>query len=72
MPEHLRLQEDTEHAELSRSSKPRGERAFLQKYHHKGAFYAVRVCAWPGLALPLSKHAPGLRDLAQARFQRSD
>ncbi|GAA96314.1 uncharacterized protein L969DRAFT_18339 [Mixia osmundae IAM 14324] len=40
MPEEVRLREDLERAEQSRQEKPKGSQAFLQKYHHKGAFYA--------------------------------
>lgn len=41
LPESVRLHEDLANAEKSRSEKPKGQRAFLQKYHHKGAFYTV-------------------------------
>lgn len=42
IPEALRLKEDTEHAKKLREEKManRGQQNFLQKYHHKGAFYA--------------------------------
>lgn len=42
MPEALRLKEDTERAAALRADKAanRGQKNFLQKYHHKGAFYA--------------------------------
>lgn len=41
IPEALRLKEDTERAKKLREEKManRGQHAFLQKYHHKGAFY---------------------------------
>jgi microfibrillar-associated protein 1 len=41
IPEALRLKEDTERAKKLREEKManRGQQAFLQKYHHKGAFY---------------------------------
>lgn len=41
VPEALRLKEDTERAKKLREEKManRGQRAFLQKFHHKGAFY---------------------------------
>ncbi|GAA6000567.1 microfibrillar-associated 1 family protein [Rhodotorula paludigena] len=39
MPEELRLKEDTERAEKSRKEKPKGNQAFLQRYHHKGVFH---------------------------------
>lgn len=41
IPEALRLKEDTERAKKLREAKManRGQQAFLQKYHHKGAFY---------------------------------
>lgn len=45
MPEALRLKEDTEYANKTREAKAAQKAAgggpgFLQKYHHKGAFYA--------------------------------
>lgn len=40
IPESERLKQDLEYAEQTRKAKPRGKQAFLQKYHHKGAFYA--------------------------------
>jgi len=40
MPESERLKEDLEYAEKTRKAKPKGKQVFLQKYHHKGAFYA--------------------------------
>lgn len=39
MPEHLRLKEDTDRANASRSQ-ARGTQAFLSKYHHAGVFYS--------------------------------
>ncbi|KAH8834884.1 splicing factor, Prp19-binding domain-containing protein [Flagelloscypha sp. PMI_526] len=39
LPEAQRMQEDLEHAQASRDSKPKGEQKFMQKYWHKGAFY---------------------------------
>lgn len=41
LPEGLRLKEDTERAQKSRADKPKGAQVFMQKYHHKGAFYTV-------------------------------
>ena len=41
LPEDQRLKEDLEHAEKSRSEKPKGQQKFLQKYWHKGAFHQV-------------------------------
>ncbi|CAO3613889.1 unnamed protein product [Mucor fragilis] len=38
LPEDVRLKEDLERAEASKN-KDRGERTFMQKYYHKGAFY---------------------------------
>lgn len=43
MPEQLRLKEDLEHAQRTRDGKQRGQQVFLQKYHHKGVFYTVRL-----------------------------
>lgn len=43
LPETLRLKEDLERAKASRDAKPKGQQVFLQKYHHKGAFYTVRL-----------------------------
>ncbi|OAV88528.1 hypothetical protein, variant [Puccinia triticina 1-1 BBBD Race 1] len=40
IPESERLKEDTEFAEQTRKAKPKGKQVFLQKFHHKGAFYA--------------------------------
>ncbi|KAM0790587.1 hypothetical protein ACM66B_004452 [Microbotryomycetes sp. NB124-2] len=40
LPEQLRLKEDLEHAKKTREEKKKGQQAFLQKYHHKGAFYS--------------------------------
>ncbi|KAI9601752.1 hypothetical protein KEM48_000856 [Puccinia striiformis f. sp. tritici PST-130] len=40
IPESERLKEDTQYADQTRKSKPKGTQVFLQKYHHKGAFYA--------------------------------
>ncbi|KAK4052482.1 hypothetical protein OIV83_002284 [Microbotryomycetes sp. JL201] len=40
LPEQLRLKEDMEHAKKTREEKKKGQQAFLQKYHHKGAFYS--------------------------------
>ncbi|ORY48829.1 splicing factor, Prp19-binding domain-domain-containing protein [Leucosporidium creatinivorum] len=39
LPETLRLKEDTERAKKSREEKQKGNQVFMQKYHHKGAFY---------------------------------
>ncbi|EFP91164.1 uncharacterized protein PGTG_16909 [Puccinia graminis f. sp. tritici CRL 75-36-700-3] len=39
MPESERLKEDLEFAEKTRKAKPKGKQVFLQKFHHKGAFY---------------------------------
>ncbi|KAG0150045.1 hypothetical protein CROQUDRAFT_668923 [Cronartium quercuum f. sp. fusiforme G11] len=39
LPESERLEDDIKFANSTRQSKPKGQRAFLQKYHHKGAFY---------------------------------
>ncbi|KAK4057014.1 hypothetical protein OIO90_001914 [Microbotryomycetes sp. JL221] len=40
LPEGLRMKEDLEHAKKTREEKKKGSQAFLQKYHHKGAFYS--------------------------------
>ncbi|WAR62920.1 hypothetical protein PtB15_18B2 [Puccinia triticina] len=40
IPESERLKEDTEFVEQTRKAKPKGKQVFLQKFHHKGAFYA--------------------------------
>lgn len=40
LPESERLEDDLKFAAESRASKPKGQQAFLQKYHHKGAFYS--------------------------------
>ncbi|KAH9467093.1 hypothetical protein Pst134EB_002121 [Puccinia striiformis f. sp. tritici] len=40
IPESEQLKEDTQYADQTRKSKPKGTQVFLQKYHHKGAFYA--------------------------------
>ncbi|KAH8917220.1 micro-fibrillar-associated 1 [Atractiella rhizophila] len=40
LPEAVRLKEDLEHARKTREEKQKGKQVFLQKYHHKGAFYA--------------------------------
>jgi microfibrillar-associated protein 1 len=40
-PESERLKEDLEFAEKTRKAKPKGKQVFLQKFHHKGAFYTV-------------------------------
>jgi hypothetical protein len=48
MPESERLKEDLEYAEKTRKAKPKGKQVFLQKYHHKGAFYAVRPLSLVG------------------------
>ncbi|GAA6003986.1 hypothetical protein JCM10207_006499 [Rhodosporidiobolus poonsookiae] len=40
MPEELRLKEDTARADKSRKDKPKGNKAFLERYHHKGVFHA--------------------------------
>lgn len=44
LPEAQRLREDEEHARKTREEKEanRGERAFMEKFYHKGAFYQVR------------------------------
>jgi hypothetical protein len=39
LPEDVRLAEDLARAEQTRRDKPKGQQAFLQKYHHKGVFY---------------------------------
>lgn len=39
LPEAIRFKEDMERADKSRKDKPKGQQVFLQKYHHKGAFY---------------------------------
>ncbi|WFD42777.1 hypothetical protein MPSI1_001427 [Malassezia psittaci] len=39
IPEKQRLAEDLAHARQTRQEKQRGSQGFLQKYHHKGAFY---------------------------------
>ncbi|GAA6029145.1 hypothetical protein JCM8097_001621 [Rhodosporidiobolus ruineniae] len=39
MPEELRLKEDTARADKSRKDKPKGQKAFLEKFHHKGVFH---------------------------------
>ncbi|WFC98689.1 hypothetical protein MYAM1_001421 [Malassezia yamatoensis] len=39
LPEKQRLAEDLAHARQTRQEKQRGSQGFLQKYHHKGAFY---------------------------------
>ncbi|KAK4698261.1 microfibrillar-associated protein 1, partial [Phenoliferia sp. Uapishka_3] len=39
LPEALRMKEDMERAKKSRDEKTKGGQVFLQKYHHKGAFY---------------------------------
>ena len=47
LPEAQRLREDEEHARKTREEKEanRGERAFMEKFYHKGAFY--QVCLVP-------------------------
>ncbi|MBW0516273.1 hypothetical protein O181_055988 [Austropuccinia psidii MF-1] len=40
IPESQRLKEDLEYAQQTRKAKSKGKQAFLQKYHHKGVFYA--------------------------------
>lgn len=40
LPEEERLKEDLERAKQLREEKPKGSQKFLQKYFHKGAFYA--------------------------------
>jgi microfibrillar-associated protein 1 len=45
LPEEQRLREDMEHADKTRSDKPKGQQKFLQKYWHKGAFHQVSDCA---------------------------
>lgn len=42
MPEEQRLREDEAYAQKTRDDKPKGERAFMEKYYHKGAFHQVR------------------------------
>lgn len=39
LPEAQRLKEDLAYARQTRQEKQRGSQGFLQKYHHKGAFY---------------------------------
>ena len=39
LPEKQRLEEDLAYARRTRQEKQRGSQGFLQKYHHKGAFY---------------------------------
>lgn len=39
LPESQRLKEDMEHARRTREEKRKGHQGFLQKFHHKGAFY---------------------------------
>ncbi|GAA5867741.1 hypothetical protein JCM8547_005219 [Rhodosporidiobolus lusitaniae] len=39
LPEELRLKEDTARADKSRKDKGKGNKAFLDKYHHKGVFH---------------------------------
>jgi hypothetical protein len=43
LPEAQRLREDEEHARKTREEKDanRGERGFMEKFYHKGAFYQV-------------------------------
>lgn len=41
MPEEQRLREDEAYAQKTRDEKPKGERAFMEKYYHKGAFHQV-------------------------------
>ncbi|GAA5974955.1 hypothetical protein JCM11641_006777 [Rhodosporidiobolus odoratus] len=42
MPEELRLKEDTDRADQSRKAKEqnKGQKAFLERYHHKGVFHS--------------------------------
>lgn len=49
LPEALRMKEDTERAKKSREEKQKGNQVFMQKYHHKGAFYGVRSHSPPSL-----------------------
>ncbi|KAL8277818.1 hypothetical protein RQP46_009801 [Phenoliferia psychrophenolica] len=39
LPEALRMKEDMDRAQKTRDEKSKGNQVFLQKYHHKGAFY---------------------------------
>jgi hypothetical protein len=76
LPEEQRLREDMEHADKTRSDKPKGQQKFLQKYWHKGAFHQVSDRA-TNRADPNSDESSeltfftGRRDFTTARLYRS-
>lgn len=72
LPEAQRLREDEEHARKTREEKDanRGERAFLEKFYHKGAFYQVRLLT-KRLATFIDLLALG-RGYLEEKLQRQD
>lgn len=73
MPEAQRLREDEEHARKTREEKDanRGDRAFLEKFYHKGAFYQVRVSDVSVSRAPLTRTVPG-RGYLEEKLQCQD